>query len=107
MEGACAACEEEPWGAALWEHAPQDKRDDQAVGIRSTALLFGDQTKPILAGFAAMQVRKKAGCAVSVCFAFKVYGNVYLVCAWQAAQCDPTAQTRFNCLSLPPFPHTY
>ena len=31
----------------------QDKADDAPAGIRSTALLFGDRTRPILAGFSA------------------------------------------------------
>lgn len=34
-------------------YAHQDRKDDQQVGIRSTALLFGENTKPVLAGFAA------------------------------------------------------
>jgi 4-hydroxybenzoate polyprenyltransferase len=34
-------------------YAHQDKEDDVNVGVRSTALLFGTQTKPILAGFGA------------------------------------------------------
>ncbi|CAM9245128.1 unnamed protein product [Phaeothamnion confervicola] len=34
----------------------QDKRDDAALGLRSTALLFGAATKPVLAGFAAAGV---------------------------------------------------
>ncbi|KAF9534152.1 4-hydroxybenzoate polyprenyl transferase [Crepidotus variabilis] len=34
-------------------YAHQDKIDDVKVGIRSTALLFGDQTRPILAGLSA------------------------------------------------------
>jgi 4-hydroxybenzoate polyprenyltransferase len=34
-------------------YAHQDKRDDARLGLRSTALTFGDRTKPILGGFAA------------------------------------------------------
>lgn len=34
-------------------HNRQDKADDAPAGIRSTALLFGDRTKPILSGFSA------------------------------------------------------
>ncbi|KAF8312876.1 4-hydroxybenzoate polyprenyl transferase [Clavulina sp. PMI_390] len=34
-------------------YAHQDKADDGPAGIRSTALLFGDQTRPILTGFSA------------------------------------------------------
>ena len=33
-------------------YAHQDKRDDVKVGVKSTALLFGDQTKLWLSGFA-------------------------------------------------------
>lgn len=32
-------------------YAHQDKRDDVLVGIKSTALLFGDHTKPVLYAF--------------------------------------------------------
>lgn len=31
----------------------QDKKDDVGVGIRSTALLFGDRTRPILGALSA------------------------------------------------------
>lgn len=34
-------------------YAHQDKHDDVKVGIRSTALLFGDRTVPILSGLSA------------------------------------------------------
>lgn len=37
-------------------YAHQDKRDDRTVGIKSTALLFGDRTKEILGGFTAAQM---------------------------------------------------
>ena len=37
-------------------YAHQDKDDDIVVGIKSTALLFGDNTKLWLAGFAASSV---------------------------------------------------
>lgn len=32
-------------------YAHQDKTDDVSAGIKSTALLFGNSTKPVLAGF--------------------------------------------------------
>ena len=40
------------------EHATltQDKRDDVAAGVKSTALLFAERTKPILLTFAASQI---------------------------------------------------
>ena len=34
--------------------SPQDKTDDVTAGVKSTALLFGDSTKPILAGFSTI-----------------------------------------------------
>lgn len=37
-------------------YAHQDKTDDIVVGIKSTALLFGDQTKAYLTGFAATSI---------------------------------------------------
>jgi 4-hydroxybenzoate polyprenyltransferase len=36
-------------------YAHQDKRDDEKLGLKSTALYFGDEyTKPILYGFSAL-----------------------------------------------------
>ncbi len=37
-------------------YAHQDREDDALIGIKSTAILFGEQTKPILAVFFAMAV---------------------------------------------------
>jgi len=34
----------------------QDKKDDVIAGVKSTALLFGDNTKPWLSAFAAGQI---------------------------------------------------
>ncbi len=36
--------------------AVQDKRDDLTAGVKSTALLFANRTKPILGSFAASQL---------------------------------------------------
>jgi len=36
-------------------YAHQDKKDDEVVGVKSTARLFGQRTKPVLSGFAAAQ----------------------------------------------------
>ena len=35
-------------------YAHQDREDDIVVGVKSTAVLFGDNTKPWLAGFATL-----------------------------------------------------
>ncbi|MDQ0316728.1 4-hydroxybenzoate octaprenyltransferase [Amorphus orientalis] len=49
-------------GSILWTifydtiYAHQDKEDDVLVGIKSTALLFGPRTKPILSAFATATV---------------------------------------------------
>ncbi|KAJ0407526.1 hypothetical protein ATCC90586_002191 [Pythium insidiosum] len=37
-------------------YAHQDKKDDQHIGVRSTALLFGDKTTPILNAFSAAAI---------------------------------------------------
>ncbi|KAL0592172.1 hypothetical protein ABG067_000279 [Albugo candida] len=37
-------------------YAHQDRSDDVAIGVRSTAILFGDQTIPILNAFAAVTI---------------------------------------------------
>lgn len=37
-------------------YAHQDKKDDQQIGVRSTALLFGDNTTPILNAFSAATI---------------------------------------------------
>ena len=37
-------------------YAHQDREDDALIGIKSTALLFGERTKPMLAGFYALAV---------------------------------------------------
>jgi len=37
-------------------YAHQDKADDVLVGIRSTALLFGERTRPILSGLSASTI---------------------------------------------------
>lgn len=52
----------------------QDKKDDKKLGIRSTALLFGDSTKPILAGFgtASMGLIGAAGYATGLSWPFYV-----------------------------------
>jgi len=37
-------------------YAHQDREDDALIGVKSTALLFGERTKPILAGFYTLAV---------------------------------------------------
>ena len=42
-------------------YAHQDREDDALIGIKSTALLFGPRTKPMLALFYGLAVGQKAG----------------------------------------------
>lgn len=70
-------------------YAHQDKTDDVQVGVKSTALLFADQTKPVLAGFGAAFVGMLglAGhlSGAGVCFwTFSVAGSAMHL-AWQLA----------------------
>ena len=44
------------WDDAEHTKLTQDKRDDVTAGVKSTALLFAERTKPILATFAASQI---------------------------------------------------
>jgi 4-hydroxybenzoate polyprenyltransferase len=37
-------------------YAHQDREDDALIGVKSTALLFGERTKPMLAAFYALAV---------------------------------------------------
>jgi 4-hydroxybenzoate polyprenyltransferase len=64
-------------GAILWTvgydtiYAHQDKEDDAIVGVRSTARLFGENTRPWLAGF-------YAGATVLFALAFRMAGVGWL-----------------------------
>lgn len=69
----------------------QDKRDDALVGVKSTALLFGDKTKTWAAGFAVTQALgmvlagQAAGCALPY-FAGVAAGSAHV--AWQISSVD-------------------
>ncbi|MBN9008726.1 MAG: 4-hydroxybenzoate octaprenyltransferase [Rhizobiales bacterium] len=94
-------------GAILWTigydtiYAHQDKEDDAIVGVRSTALLFGERTKPWLAGF-------YAGATVLFALAFRLAGTGWLAylglalgalhLAWQVRSLD--IRDPENCLRL-------
>ncbi|TMW65116.1 hypothetical protein Poli38472_009283 [Pythium oligandrum] len=64
VQGSCAwpVCLPLYAGGVAWTlvydtlYAHQDKNDDRHIGVRSTALLFGDNTKPILNAFSAAAV---------------------------------------------------
>lgn len=70
---------------------PQDKKDDVTAGVKSTALLFGHRTKPILSAFAAANVALLAAAGSAVGAGWPYYaavaaGGCHL--AWQLAAVD-------------------
>jgi 4-hydroxybenzoate polyprenyltransferase len=72
-------------------YAHQDKADDAAVGVKSTAILFGTRTKPWLAAFYAATVAMIAAAGWQVGLAWPFYVGLGLAAAhlaWQVATVD-------------------
>jgi 4-hydroxybenzoate polyprenyltransferase len=93
-------------GCVLWTigydtiYAHQDKEDDAALGLKSTALKFGDATSRWLVGFYAGAVVLWAvagGMAGARLAFFLALGSVAVQFAWQLATLDITDPG--NCLS--------
>jgi 4-hydroxybenzoate polyprenyltransferase len=94
-------------GAICWVigydtiYAHQDREDDALIGIKSTALLFGDKTKPLIAVFYAFAVLLIAAAGISagggIVF---VLGLVVFAAhlAWQVARLD--INDPVNCLMV-------
>ncbi len=77
-------------------YAHQDKQDDARLGLHSTALTFGDQTKPILAGFSAAMVGGLTLAGVQADLAWPFFASTGLTAAhllWQlrSAELDNAA----------------
>ncbi len=79
-------------GCVLWTiaydtiYAHQDKEDDLSLGLKSTAIRFGAQTKPWLAGLFAGAVALWAGAAVLASAVFFTYFALVVIAAqfsWQ------------------------
>jgi 4-hydroxybenzoate polyprenyltransferase len=94
-------------GAILWTigydtiYAHQDKEDDAIVGVRSTALLFGESTKTWLTGFYAAATALFAAALLMagagwLAFLGLVLGALHL--AWQVRSLD--IRDPANCLRL-------
>lgn len=69
----------------------QDKRDDVLIGVKSTALLFGDRTKQWLSGFAACQVVGLLVAGTSAGLGWPYFASVALAgthLAWQIGTVD-------------------
>jgi 4-hydroxybenzoate polyprenyltransferase len=82
-------------------YAHQDREDDALIGIKSTALLFGARTKPVLALFYGLAVILigAAGLAAGVGIVFAIGLLVFAAhLAWQIAQLDISDPDR--CLAL-------
>jgi len=72
-------------------YAHQDREDDALIGIKSTALLFGERTKPILAAFYALAVVliAWAGWSAGAGLVFALGLLVFAAhLAWQIARLD-------------------
>ncbi|KAF8510743.1 4-hydroxybenzoate polyprenyl transferase [Gautieria morchelliformis] len=55
------------WAWTIWYdtiYACQDKKDDTQAGVKSTALLFGDWTKPVLSFFGTILISCLATCGI-------------------------------------------
>jgi 4-hydroxybenzoate polyprenyltransferase len=82
-------------------YAHQDREDDALIGIKSTALLFGGRTKPMLMLFYALAVGliALAGSAAGAGLAFSI-GLIAFAAhlAWQIVRLDIADPT--NCLAI-------
>ncbi|EIN08020.1 UbiA prenyltransferase [Punctularia strigosozonata HHB-11173 SS5] len=64
------------WSWTMWYdtiYACQDKRDDVKAGVKSTALLFGEHTKPVLAVFGSILISALLGCGILNASGFAYY----------------------------------
>jgi len=80
-------------------YAHQDKKDDVLIGVKSTALKFGDGTKPWLVGFYSITVILLAATGLLANLAWPFYSGLTLAAlhlAWQIKSVD-IANSK-NCL---------
>lgn len=92
-------------GCVMWTigydtiYAHQDKEDDALLGLRSTALRFGDSTKTWVAGFYAVSILMWAGAGVVAHAQLYFFVGLALVAihlVWQVATLD--TRNAANCL---------
>ncbi len=82
-------------------YAHQDRDDDALVGIKSTARLFGERTKPMLAGFYALAVVLIAAALIGAgAGLYSFIGLIFFAAhlAWQILSLDVNDPAR--CLAL-------
>jgi 4-hydroxybenzoate polyprenyltransferase len=74
---------------SFYSYAHQDKVDDAKLGLKSTALYFGNNTKPILHGFAACAgMGWLAACQDLHPVSFVGLGSSYAHLVWQIQTAD-------------------
>eukprot|EP00873_Tetraselmis_striata_P023849 jgi/Tetstr1/444113/TSEL_032012.t1 len=81
-------------------YAHQDKQDDVHAGVKSTALLFGQHTKGVLAGFATLSTASLAACGAAAGAGTPFYCGVAAVAAhyaWQLGTVD--LDDRADCMA--------
>ncbi len=81
-------------------YAHQDKQDDALIGVKSTARLFGAQSRPVLAGFAVLMLALLLAAGVSAGLGWGYYGGLIAVAAhliWQLTSWQPDDPA--DCLS--------
>ena len=82
-------------------YAHQDREDDALIGVKSTALLFGERTKPMLALFYALAVILMAAAGFSagagLVFALGLFAFAAHL-AWQIFRLDIADPD--NCLAV-------
>ncbi|CAM9407312.1 unnamed protein product [Discosporangium mesarthrocarpum] len=69
----------------------QDKVDDKKLGVKSTSLLFGDQTKPVLTGFGAASIGLLALTGHTADLSWPFYAGTVAAAghlAWQVGSAD-------------------
>lgn len=67
-------------------HFSKDKADDILIGVKSTALLFGDRTKPWLTGFSSVMLSNLAIVGINSGQTWPYYAGLGCVAAhlvWQ------------------------
>ncbi|XP_028397603.1 4-hydroxybenzoate polyprenyltransferase, mitochondrial-like [Dendronephthya gigantea] len=81
-------------------YAFQDVEDDRWIGVKSTALLFGDHAKPCLTGFAAVVIANLIAVGVNTSQTWPYYLGLIAVTShltWQVATVDLSVPK--DCLS--------
>ena len=72
-------------------YAHQDREDDALIGVKSTALLFGARTRPMLAAFYGVAIMLVAGAIWHTGGGWLAFAGLLVLCmhlAWQVSRLD-------------------